>query len=134
MEKYSWSFRRDDAIWDNDSHDTIEECISAAREDNRMNGYGYTKVYIGENAMFIPRVDAEAVLEALEMDGYDFCGEAADSWESFDPKQKEELEELSMALTTVVTGWLAKYAYAPTMCQVDHVIGYDLNEEQGGDL
>ena len=129
MEKYSWSFRRDDEIWDNDTHDTIEGCIAAAKNVNHLEGGHYAKVYIGQNEAFVPCVDASSVLESLEEDAYEFCGEIAEGWNACDLKAEKELEELNVALTTVVVAWFEKYGCTPGMYKVHGVEEYFIDKE-----
>lgn len=133
MDKYSWSFDDCAETWGNDTHNTIEECLEDARESIRngshWESYGYCDdpiVYIGENIEFVPSVSAYQVLEAIEEQASDECGECADGWESYDYQKRDEVQELSDMLGYVVCEWMKKYGYYPKMWVIDNIKSYSL--------
>lgn len=130
MEKYSWNFNEDAELWDNDAHDTIEACAEDATATAAEYGKDYHKtVYVGENSPFVPYVDAEAILEAVEEQACEFAGEIGGDWYACDSKKPEQLEELSGALTAVVNEWMKKYGYYPEFYAVENVKAYPLKLE-----
>lgn len=103
--KYTWEYSENEEFWDNDVFDTIEDCILDAKENYGIEP-GET-IAIGETFYWEPHVDAFNILERLEYDAWDECGEAAEGWETFDYKRdKEKVEELSEKLTEIVRQWL----------------------------
>lgn len=130
MEKYSWDFDGEAENWKNDTYETVEECIAAARQAVVQRDYQADTppkvVYIGENVPFIPRVDPETVLEHIEEDASDFAGEHGDDWEAYDQKKKDELNELGDSLTRIVNEWIKKYGYEPCFYAVQSIKPYQL--------
>lgn len=130
MKKYSWNFDKDEEIWDNDTFDTIEECIEAARNDIKSDihhrGWKPTFIYIGMNEPFIPYVSAENILEGIEQDAYDEFGEAAESYSAYNPKDREELDELDEKLNILIRDWMKKYGYYPNFWRIVDIKEYSL--------
>ncbi|HMM31599.1 MAG TPA: hypothetical protein PKB13_07465 [Clostridia bacterium] len=130
MEKYSWDFNGEAENWYNETYDTIEECLEDARSVAEDETYGSNeppeKVYIGENKPFVPRVDAECVLDLLEEQACEFAGEVGYDWDSYDHKKQDELDELSQSLTDVVMAWLKKHGRAPVFYAVEDIKEYPL--------
>ena len=136
MEKYSWDFDGDAEFWNNDSHDTIEECMEDAirfltKEIEDSEEYP-TVVYIGENREFVPEVDGLRVLEALEEQASEQCGELGGDWEASDWHKREEVAELEEELNKVVIAWLTRYGRMPTFYSVENIKEYPLNLDAGG--
>lgn len=133
MDKYSWNFNEDAERW-YESADSIAECIADARAAVESGEYGQTDtVYIGVNVPFIPSVDAESVLEAVEQQAYEFDDDAGEDWNAFDSrKMREELEELSDTLSAVVIAWLKKYGREPNYYRVEGAKPYALYPEKDG--
>ena len=115
MEKYSWNFDGTAEEWRNEPYDTIEDCISAAIEDNRSIIDKYDTVYIGENVPFEPSVDAEQILDQITEDAYQFVGEIVEGWDAYDCKKRDQLQELSDELTKIVSAWMEKHGYYPAL-------------------
>lgn len=128
MEKYSWNFDKDAERWYNDPHDTVEECLVAAREAESAEEEPRICVYIGENVAFVPTVDSETVLEQIACEAFDFC-ELAEDWDIYDRKKQDELKELSEQLTSVVQDWLKKHGREPSFWRVENVKRYPLGED-----
>jgi len=132
MKKYAWNFDSDAELWYNDNFDTIEECISAAKESIKSGNEDLRDiVYVGETNSFIPHVDAEWVLDQLVEDAAEFAGEVSDGWDAYDYKKKSELEELSEALSKCVLEWLKKYGREPEFYAVENIHSYALNDMEG---
>jgi len=137
MEKYSWDFDGDAERWNNDSHDTVEECVEDAICAITAGEHNYAEtpavVYIGENREFIPRVDVTQILDALEEQAYDECGEIGGDWQTYDWKKKErdDVEELAEELNKVVIAWLTKYSRVPHFYTVENIKEYPLNLDAG---
>lgn len=131
MDKYHWSFDEYAEIWWS-SGASIEDCKTQAREENATDHNGeYKTVFIGESVPFdiAGQLDVECLLENLEQSAFDFCGDAAEGWDAFDPRKPAEIDELRQAVASVVIGWLEKYDRYPHFCAIENVAEYDLNEE-----
>lgn len=130
MDKYSWSFDGDAERW-YESADSIAECIADARDSvARGDSEPADTVYIGVNVPFVPRVDAESVLETVEEDAYEF-NEVGEDWDAFDThKMKDELEELSDTLSGAVNAWLKKYGREPSFYAIEGIKSYALYPEK----
>lgn len=128
MDKYHWSFDEYAEIWWG-CGESIEDCKAQAREENTTDHDGeYKTVFIGESVQFdIERnLNVEGLLEDLEQSAYDFCGDAAEGWDTFDPRKPAEIDELRQAVATVVIGWLEKYGRSPHFCAIENAAEYDL--------
>ena len=141
MEKYSWDFDRDAEFWNNDSHDTVEGCIEdaicAITEGEHKYAENPTVIYIGENREFVPEVDGLQVLEALEEQASEQCGEIGSDWETYDWKDKakrdKEVSELEDELNKVLIAWLTKYNRMPNFYAVENIKEYPLNLDAGSE-
>lgn len=122
MKKYTWSASANDELWQHDDFDTIEECVLDAKEN-----YGYeagTDIAIGEAIPFIVSVDADDIIERLEENAYEECGEASEGWIHY---KQEQLDELSEILTKHVNEWLEKTKNKPTFYKIDNIISVTIN-------
>ena len=118
MKKYSWSFTDVGNEWDEDTFDSIDECIEAARQENQLlEEHSYKTVFIGENVPFVPTVHVESILdyaqEQIDFIDYDVP--------LYDYKKKDELYELEKSMTTVLHDWLRKYEYYPKVYSIENV-------------
>lgn len=129
MDKYYWSFDREDEVWTN-SGETIEECLEQAREESRGK---YKTVYIAESVPFEIKehMNVDAILEDLEQRAYDFAGEAAESWQPSRDMKYPETIELERALGSLLENWLNEHGYAPRFGRLENTAEYDLYEEGG---
>ena len=125
--RYTWNFNENAEVWENDCYDTIEECIQEAKKENELKGFVHEVVYVGETEPFRIRCYAESVLEQLEQDAYEQCGEVAQDWRTYDYEKDEDLLQLSDAITKVVTGWLEKKGRMPEFYGIRNVEGYWLS-------
>ncbi len=136
FEKYAWNFDKDAEVWRNDTFATIEECIKDARrivseETHYMIDYeAQSVVYIGEVIPFVPTADCTDILDRMADNAFDHCGEVAESWEPYNYKIKDEIDELDQKLTDVVLEWLKKYNREPHIYNIQKIKEYSL-EVQG---
>ena len=139
MGKYSWDFDGDAEFWNNGTFDTVDECIEDAiqfltKEIADSEEYP-TVVYIGENREFVPEVDGLQVLEALEEQASEQCGEVGSDWETYDwkdrQKKEKEISELKDELNRVLIDWLTKYGRMPNFYTVENIKEYPLNLDAG---
>ena len=127
MDKYYWNFDQRAEIW-YESGNSIEECMKQARE---MNDANYQTVYIGECVPFVPseHLYVDVLLDSLEQQAFEFAGEAAEDWRTYEYKKQEEMAELTDAIGKIVDEWLKKHGRYPTFCCIENVTGYSLSKE-----
>lgn len=127
MAKYYWNFDQHAEVW-YEFGDSIEDCIKQARE---MNDANYETVYIGECVPFVPseHLDVFTLLDNLEEQAYEFAGEAAEDWRTYECKKWEETVDLADAIGQIINEWLKKHGRYPTFCQIQNVTRYSLNQE-----
>lgn len=126
--KYSWNLREHDEIWGNGTYNTIEECVAEAISNSKAFDEPRPEViFVGENVDFYPTVDAELVLDDLEERASSDFGQLGGEWTAYNPRNKDELAELSSALTDVVTKWLTKYKYLPDFYRVENIKKIDVS-------
>lgn len=113
---YSWSENEHDELWQHGRFGSIEDCIADAKENYEMKP-GDT-IAVGECFIHEVYVDANDVLEILENEAYENCGEAAEGWVDRTGDQEEELSE---ALTECVRKWLKKTGNEPKFWHIDSV-------------
>ena len=137
MNKFAWNFDRDAERWNNGGCDTIEERIEEAIHEisDGMANYADdpTVVYIGEIKKFVPKVDVPRILDALEEQAFEECGEIGGDWQTYDWKKKEssDIEELANDLNKVIIDWLTKYNKMPNFYAVENIKEYPLNIDAG---
>lgn len=136
FKEYAWNFNKDAEVWRNDTFDTIEECIKDARRIISEEAH-YTidyeapsVVYIGEVIPFVPTADCTDILDRMADDAFDHCGEEAESWEPYDYKKKDEIDELDQKLTDVVVEWLKKYGREPHIYNIQKIKEYSLEVQE----
>lgn len=115
MAKYAYSFNNERYYGE---FDTIEEALGEAKGDN----YGCEdvyKVYIGEVVHdYYPRIDTDHLLEELNYDAYDKCGEWAEDY--LEDVTKEDFIELDDKLNAVFYEWLKTKGYEPGFFSIPH--------------
>lgn len=129
-DKYNWSFDGEAEIWYN-SAASVEDALAQAREEIESDPvqYGeYRTVFIGEQVPFniTANLNVEALLESLEESAFELCGDAADGWDTYNPRKHDEIAELREAIAPVVIGWLEKYDRSPRFYAIENVAEYDL--------
>jgi hypothetical protein len=116
MEGYTWSYHETDELWQHDIFDSKEDCIADAKENYSCKA-GET-IAIGKPKAFVPSVDAESVLEALEEQAYEECGDASDGWLDY-PRQA--IDNLSDRLTKCVNDWLKETKQEPSFYTITDI-------------
>ena len=119
--KFTWEYEETD-IWQHDLFDTIEDCILDAKE-NYLIEPG-TEIVVGEAVLWEPYVSAELILEQLQEDAYEECGEVAEYWNAYDYKSEEgrkSLDELSDKFTEIVKQWLKDNGTYPDFYKIKNV-------------
>lgn len=117
--KYTWEYEEID-IWQHDLFDTIEDCILDAKENYLVESG--IEIVVGEVVPWEPYVFAGNILENLEENAYDECGEVAEDWYAYDYRKHEsKLDELSDRLTEIVKQWLKDNGTYPDFYKIENV-------------
>lgn len=117
--KYTWETDETD-IWRHDVFDTVEDCILDAKENYCIETG--TEIVVGEVVPWEPYVDAFDILNELQFQAYDECGEITENWYSYDcKKDKEKVQQLSEKLTEIVKLWLKENGTYPNFYTIENV-------------
>ena len=88
--------------------------------------------YVGEKDPFIPEINVDSIIEQLQEDAYEQCGEVADDflyWDYKDNgKMSDALYELKTRLELDLNSWLLKYGLCPTFCSIKNIEKIDVND------
>ncbi len=79
-------------------------------------------IFIAECERYTFTVDGSAVIDNLEEQAFDECGECSESWEPSAFKKAEDWAALDEQLTKVVTDWLEKHDDMPTFYRVINIV------------
>jgi len=115
----TWNYRKTDELWGHDEYETEEECISDAKENYGME-VGDT-IAIGTVYPYVVCIDAETVLDALEENAYEECGEVVEDWKTYSKDNKEELDNLTNELTECVNRYLLSVKEVPSFYKIDDI-------------
>ena len=117
--KYTWETDETD-IWRHDVFDTVEDCILDAKENYCIETG--TEIVVGEVVPWEPYVDAFDILNELQFQAYNECGEITENWYSYDcKKDKEKIQQLSEKLTEIVKLWLKENGTYPNFYTIENV-------------
>ncbi|MCI6468148.1 MAG: hypothetical protein MSA90_22125 [Faecalicatena sp.] len=122
---YIWNFKEDEDLWFNDEHDTVEECLEEARKEAERDEH-QAIVFIGECIPYTPEADCTDILDRMQEQAGEMCGEVGGDWCAYKWLKKEELEELNDTLTSAVCDWMKKYGYYPTFYSIQNIREYQL--------
>ena len=123
--RYTWEYSDNADLWQHDVFENIEDCIKDAKENYDVSPGNI--IFIGEIAHFEITVNAGTVLDLVEDDAQEACGEVASDWYTYDYKNdKATLNELSDQLTECVKNWLEEQNNMPTFYHVTQVKKYEV--------
>ena len=120
--KYTWEYSDNEEFWTKDIFNSVEDCIANAKENYGIES-GET-IAIGEPVYWEPYVNVYTILDQLEENAYEECGEVAESWYAYDYKSEEgrkSLDELSDKLTEIVKQWLKDNGIYPTFYKIENI-------------
>jgi len=72
--------------------------------------------YVGRRVDHVPTIDADMVVEGLQSDAYEECGECSEGW--LDGVSARERDRLRRALQTALDRWLRHVGEEPTFFTV----------------
>lgn len=116
----SWSYNEGDELWQHDMFLTAEECMADAKE-NYGRKAGET-IAIGTVYPYIVSADVDDILEYIEQDAYETCGEAAENWDISSRKIfDKEMDELQSRVAECVNDYLAVIGEKPSFYKIDDI-------------
>lgn len=129
MNKYFWSFNDSDEVF-TESAETIQGCVLEAAERavevaEETGDPLHKSVFIGTTQGFAATIDADDVIERLQDQAYDECGESSDGWLDGVPATMKD--ELGRALTLVLQGWAVSTENVPHFGNFECVHEYDIS-------
>lgn len=118
---YSWSENATDELWWNNTFETVEECIEDAKSEWNRKKTG-DEIAIGTIVPYVVSADVDCMLEQLEQDAYEECGDAAYDWNISSRKGHEkEFDELQEKVTVLVNEYLEKIGEKPSFCKIEDI-------------
>lgn len=108
-----WTFSSNEESFCNDEFDTRNEAIEAGRDY-----YDNDPFYVGriEYPGLGVLVDVSGILELININMTDECGECAEDYLMH--TEKEHDQELDHELCDVITRWINKHGYEPTFYKI----------------
>lgn len=117
---FTWTYNENDEIWQHDIFKTEDECILDAKE-NYGFGYGET-IAIGTVVPYTVFADVDTLLERLEEDAYEECGEVAEGWEISSRKHYDkEMDKLQEEITECINKYLLSIKEMPSFYKIDDI-------------
>lgn len=126
---YIWNENEHDEIWYLDIFETEEECVEdAIKNYNMMPG---ETIFIGKIYEYVPYPDVDIMLERMENDAYEECGDVTDWWEISNRKYNPEaFDELCEKVNTAVDEYLKKIGMMPNFYKIKDVHKVIIGEEE----
>jgi len=116
----TWNYKETDELWGHDQYKTEEECILDAKENYGME-LGDT-IAIGTVYPYIVSADIDVLLEQLEQDAYEECGDAAEDWDISDSKHYgKEMDRLQEEVTKCINRYLLSIKEVPSFYKIDNI-------------
>lgn len=118
---YTWSENANDELWRNDIFETVEECVKNAKSDWNGKKPG-DEIAIGTVVPYVVSADVGFMLEQLEQDAYEECGDVTDDWDVSSRKGHEkEFDELQEKVTALVNEYLVKIGEKPSFYKIEDI-------------
>ena len=116
----TWNYKETDELWQRDQFKTEEGCILDAKGNYGMKT-GYT-IAIGTVYPYTVSADVDVLLEQLEQDAYEECGEAAENWDiSSRIHYDEQIDKLHFEVTECVERYLSSINEVPSFYRIDDI-------------
>ncbi|MCK5138370.1 MAG: hypothetical protein KAQ85_00875 [Thermodesulfovibrionia bacterium] len=109
MKTGEWLGSTDEEMFNIGPYETKEQAIEEIPNDAALESG--EEFFIGQITVYEPSIDIDTVIENLDEQSAEECGETSEMW--VDGFTKEAKEELSNSLNLVLKGWLVHYKYTP---------------------
>lgn len=122
----TWNYSKHDELWQHDEFVTKEGCIEDAKKNYDMK-LGDT-IVIGTIYPYVVCADVESLLERLEDDAYEECGEAAEDWDISSRKHYDkEMDKLQDEVTECINRYLLSIKEVPSFYKIDDIYTERIN-------
>lgn len=108
-------------VWSNGVFDSIEMCLY----DAKKGGYCDNKIAISECEEFEIQIDAYFVLEMLQNQAYEECGDVVVGWDF----EEKTIDELSKRLSECVKNWIVDTKQEPNFYKIKNTRVIDFFKE-----
>lgn len=123
---FTWSNKETDELWQHDIFRTVDECIVDAKENYKMKQG--EQIAVGIVCPYVISVDVEGMLENIEENAYEECGEVSESWGISSRKHfKKEMDGLQEEVNFLVNEYLEKIKEKPTFYKIDNIHTFTIN-------
>lgn len=128
MNKYIWNENENDEYWYHDQFETIEECIEDAIVNYDLRPGDV--IYVGETYPWNPTPDVANMLEDMEIDAYEECGECAENWDITPTKKNMEAYiELCDRINLALNEYLKKIGEVPKFFKIENIHQIVISED-----
>lgn len=116
----TWNYSKNDELWQHDQFETEEECTLDAKLNYDMKSGD--EIAIGTVYPYVVCADVESLLERLEEDAYEECGEAAEDWDISSRKHYDkEMDKLQEEVTECINKYLLSIKEVPSFYKIDDI-------------
>ena len=123
---FTWNYSESDELWQHDEFKTEEECILDAKENYEMKVGD--EIAIGTIYPYRVIVDVDRMLESIEEEAYEECGEVSESWNISSRKlYGKEIDELQEKVTKLVEDYLIKIKENPNFYKIGDTYTVTIN-------
>lgn len=135
-EKWAYTFNNDE-IFHSPLYDTAEDAladgIEEAIEHNQENDEEdwYTTISVGKVTEFVPYIDADIIIDAVQEQANNEAGEA--SWKYLDKISNNEKQELSDMLAEAFNKWAEKTHNKPDFTTITQITEHKINMEKNNE-
>ena len=121
---YTWD-EHNNEYWQSAICESVEECIKEARECDVVGD----TIFIGEIEPYEIHVDADALLEHIEEEACNECGESAWDWIPSRDISQDDINMFSFKLTNIVKSWLKEHNVYPTFYNIINIREVNINHD-----
>lgn len=114
--QYSWNEDASDEIWSHGIFDSIEECIKDAIDEGHSPG---DEIAVGICEPYVPRIDADNLLDRVSEEAYEEVGDVAEGWPEFERRKGyKHVDKLQEAIDKVFNEWLVETHQVPSFYHI----------------
>ena len=124
MRNGQWTWNTsDEGIWQHNYFESKEEALEDAKINVEEEIEG---VYVGQVKEFAPHVSAYSIIDQLQEDACELCGEASDYY--LNKISSEQEQELTDMMTSAFNVWSEKYNHDPSFYSIDNMSFVEFNK------
>lgn len=115
--KYTWEYSDNNDIWQHGTFDTVEECVHDYLENYAVD-IPQEYIFVGIVEPYKINIDSGNIIEMLEQQAFDECGEVAENWYPSSIKDNSGWEELDENITKMIINFLELHNEMPTFYNI----------------